>query len=110
MAAGRRPGTARRVVAFEGDGPRVGQARCGLAEDGLAGGGEGVGESAGEQVEFWLARYVDMGAQIPGMGGAGRVYTGIYRYFTIPVYTLRNTRAPIAAFRPPGATNLLAVV
>ena len=24
-----------------------------------------------------------------------RVYTGIYRYFTIPVYTLRNTRAAI---------------
>ena len=23
-----------------------------------------------------------------------RVYTGIYRYFTIPVYTLRNTPAP----------------
>ena len=48
--------------------------------------------------------------EIPGMGKRTRVYTGIYRYFTIPVYTLRNTRAPIAAFRPPGATNLLAVV
>ena len=29
------------------------------------------------------------------MGKRARVYTGIYRYFTIPVYTLRNTRAAI---------------
>ena len=33
--------------------------------------------------------------KIPGMGKRARVYTGIYRYFTIPVYTLRNTRATI---------------
>jgi hypothetical protein len=31
------------------------------------------------------------------MGKRARVYTGIYRYFTIPVYTLRNTRAAIHA-------------
>ena len=36
-------------------------------------------------------------SKIPGMGKRARVYTGIYRYFTIPVYTLRNTRAPIPA-------------
>jgi hypothetical protein len=33
--------------------------------------------------------------EIPGMGKRARVYTGIYRYFTIPVYTLRNTPAAI---------------
>ena len=35
--------------------------------------------------------------KIPGMGKRARVYTGIYRYFTIPVYTLRNTPATIRA-------------
>ena len=34
--------------------------------------------------------------EIPGMGKRTRVYAGIYRYFTIPVYTLRNTPAAIA--------------
>ena len=29
------------------------------------------------------------------MGKRARVYTGIYRYFTIPVFTLRNTPAAI---------------
>ena len=33
--------------------------------------------------------------KIPGMGKRARAYTGIYRYFTIPVYTLRNTPATI---------------
>ena len=38
--------------------------------------------------------------KIPGMGKRARVYTGIYRYFTIPVYTLRNTPATIGQGRP----------
>ena len=53
--------------------------------------------------------------EIPGMGKRARVYTGIYRYFTIPVYIpvytgiLPYRYIPSEILRPPykQATNTL---